>query len=557
MTAAEVVEFVPMVVPLGSHGEAAAELLEKAVKAGCKEPQVYYLLALAHKRQGKTAEARAALRQIPRPDAGIILLMGLLSLQERQLAQAELEFARAFEADPASYPACYNLLMTRLTLGQTDTALALVPQALPLAPSAEERHFLSLLQGLLRTVPKKSPGTSDEELGPLVSASELDALSSADEQRLLALARGLGDVETSYRLLRSLASLPRQRGETVVQEAYLEAALARAKTLLDRSAWGEAERLLGRLARDKTALMTAARPVAAAFYNLVGCCACLNQDFQAGVRHFMAAAKMAGNDPRIHQNLALAYELQGELSQAEPHWNRYFDLIENADPSRRLPTPPGQIDYLERLIYEALSRLAGRFSEKERWHSALTYVQRAHRLRPRDPDTLERLFQLQVHAKRNGDARRALQQLRELRPGEPQYDLYELDLIEVKGLNEIERLLTEIDQIRKRYPGNAQVEERAIQMVGNVIPMISNLCDQLTEQMSHVIDQVRDVPSYQQVNWPAVREVMGDLRREFLKLRRITSKCLPLVTHDEHRRIIRELTEHIDRKIDVCREMGA
>ena len=82
------------------------------------------------------------------------------------------------------------------------------------------------------------------------------------------------------------------------------------------------------------------------------------------------------------------------------------------------------------------------------------------------------------------DARRTLEQMRKLRPGEPQYDLYELDLIEVKGLNDIEKLLTEIDRIRQRYPGDARVEERAVGMVGNVIPLMGNLCDQLTDQMT-------------------------------------------------------------------------
>ena len=47
-------------------------------------------------------------------------------------------------------------------------------------------------------------------------------------------------------------------------------------------------------------------------------------------------------------------------------------------------------------------------------------------------------------------------------------------------------------------------------MVGNVIPLMGNLCDQLTEQMSKVIDQVRHLPNYQ-INWSAVREVMRDL----------------------------------------------
>ena len=116
-------------------------------------------------------------------------------------------------------------------------------------------------------------------------------------------------------------------------------------------------------------------------------------------------------------------------------------------------------------------------------------------------------------------------------------------------------MLTEIDRVRKRHPGDTRVEERAVSMVGNVVPMMGNLCDQLTDQMSKVIDQVRNLPNYQ-INWSAVHEVMRDLVKEFQRLRRITHKCLPLVTGDEHRRIVRELAEHIDRKIEVCRSMG-
>jgi hypothetical protein len=32
---------------------------------------------------------------------------------------------------------------------------------------------------------------------------------------------------------------------------------------------------------------------------------------------------------------------------------------------------------------------------------------------------------------------------------------------------------------------------------------------------------------------------------------------LPLVSSDEHKRIIRDLADHIDQKIDACRQMGA
>ena len=93
---------------------AAATVLERAAGA---DPTVAYLLFLAYKRQGKTADARTALRKIIKPDANVTLQMGLLSLAENNLAQAEGEFARAWAMDPASYVVCYNLLLTQLTLG--------------------------------------------------------------------------------------------------------------------------------------------------------------------------------------------------------------------------------------------------------------------------------------------------------------------------------------------------------------------------------------------------------------------------------------------------------
>src|SRR5436309_6208365 len=149
LTLDEVAE-VPIAEPVDLHYEAAAALLEKAVQVGCSDPQVAYMLALAHKRQGKTAEARAALRKITRPDANVFLQMGLLSLQENVIAQAEQEFARAWQMDNKSFAACHNLLMSRLTLGQVEPALELIPQAVELAPSREQKRILTLLTELLR-----------------------------------------------------------------------------------------------------------------------------------------------------------------------------------------------------------------------------------------------------------------------------------------------------------------------------------------------------------------------------------------------------------------------
>jgi tetratricopeptide (TPR) repeat protein len=269
------------------------------------------------------------------------------------------------------------------------------------------------------------------------------------------------------------------------------------------------------------------------------------------VRYLTQAVKLGNTDARLYQNLALACELHGELAQADPQWNRYFDLLTaGAD----LPRPPGHVDYHDRLAYEGLLRLASRYSERERWAQALAYVQRAQRLRPRDPDTLERLFHLYNHLKRPEDARRTLRQLREIKPNEPQYDLFELDLVEVKNLSDIDRMLGEIDRVVKRHPGDARVEERALTMVGNVIPLMHDLAGRLTEELSKVVDQVRNLPNYK-INWSAVSDAVRDLQREYQRLRKITNKCLPLVSREEYRRDIRDLADLIDRKIEVCRSI--
>jgi tetratricopeptide (TPR) repeat protein len=530
MTAKETADAIPVALLVPTRLEAAANLLDQAVRAGCHDPQAAYLLALAYKRQGKPADARAALRKIGRPDAGVFLQLGLLSLEEGQLAQAEQDFARAWQMDPTSYPAGRNLLFTRLSLDRIDDAEALIASVLPLQSSPEDQRFLVLLQGLLRTC---QSAAGDAHFEPV-----LVEMTSAEEQRLVQLARSLGQIDTALTLLKTLAAA--RRGSAAVQEAYLEAVLVKGRTLMERCSWGEAKRVLSPLLRHRGT----SRSLQVLLLNLLGCCACMNQDFDHGVEHFEAALRHANNDPRLQQNLALAHELRGRFADAEPHWNRFFDLLE-----RQEPVAP------EQLLFEGLNRLAACHSEKDRWQNALGYLRRAHQLRPRNTEVLERLFHLHHHLRRPEDARRVLQKLRELKPGEPQYDLYEIDLIEVKSLNDIDRVLTEIDRVLKKHPDEARVEERAVNMVGSVLPLMNNICEQLNGQLSKVLGQVRNLPNYQ-INWSAVHDTMRDLLREYQRLRRISSKCLPLVKSEEHRRIVREMTEHIDSKIEVCQSMS-
>src|SRR6266567_4681283 len=120
-------------VPAGKPIEAAAAVLERAAQAASADANVQYMLFLAYKRQGKINEARAALRKIQKPDANVVLQMGLLSLAENNLTQAESELARAWSMDPSSFEIAYNLLLTQLTLGKLDACLELIPRAIALA----------------------------------------------------------------------------------------------------------------------------------------------------------------------------------------------------------------------------------------------------------------------------------------------------------------------------------------------------------------------------------------------------------------------------------------
>ena len=104
---------IPVAESVLSRYEVAAQVFDRAVQAGCQDPNVLYMLAMAHKRQGKTAEARNALRKIQKPDANVLLQMGLLSLQENKLAQAEGDLLHAWLVDKTSYEICYNLLLTQ------------------------------------------------------------------------------------------------------------------------------------------------------------------------------------------------------------------------------------------------------------------------------------------------------------------------------------------------------------------------------------------------------------------------------------------------------------
>jgi tetratricopeptide (TPR) repeat protein len=330
--------------------------------------------------------------------------------------------------------------------------------------------------------------------------------------------------------------------------ALLETVLVKAKVLVDRGDWLAALPLLS----PWVEVGGLPRVHQAALLNLLGCCSCLGQDVENGVRFFSQAVKHSPNDPGLYQNLALAYEQQGQLFQAEPQWNRWFDLL---GAGANGPQPPGYEDYNHGLVFEGLLRLANRFSERECWNQALIYMQRAQQLRPRDPETLERLFRLYVHQGQLEDARRILYQLREIQPDDGQYEHYELELVSVRTLNEVEQVLEDLDQTRRRHPESSRVQERRAHVVGTVLlPFLRKRFEGLSEELQDVVHEVNDLPDYQ-INWSAVANEVRDLRRHFLRLRRLGKLCLAQGASPENERRLHDLIGLINRKMGVCRSI--
>src|SRR5262245_54510612 len=194
------------------------------------------MLALAHKRQGNYAEARAAFRKIARPDANVLLQLGLLSLREGQLSVAVEELARAWEMDPRSYATVYNLVMAQLSLGQFDDCRPRIATARKLAPSPEQERLLALLEELVSNYRPETPGEPMPVI-MLALESPLESVTPQEEQQLIKLIRSLGQVDACYHLMRTLAAA-HPRSPAVI-EAHIDCVLAKAFDLLTRCRWAE------------------------------------------------------------------------------------------------------------------------------------------------------------------------------------------------------------------------------------------------------------------------------------------------------------------------------
>ena len=145
--------------------------------------------------------------------------------------------------------------------------------------------------------------------------------------------------------------------------------------------------------------------------------------------------------------------------------------------------------------------------------------------------------------------------MREVRPNDPQVELFELDVREINTVEEVERVLQDLRRVGQKFPGDSRVDDRVKASFHQLLPAMEKFSEQYSAQMQKVVEQMRRLPSYQ-VNWPVVRDVMRDLEENFGQLRRAGQKMMSMTPADDQRRDLQRLISHCDRKIDQCASLA-
>jgi tetratricopeptide (TPR) repeat protein len=273
--------------------------------------------------------------------------------------------------------------------------------------------------------------------------------------------------------------------------------------------------------------------------NLLGVAACLNQDFSTGIQQFTAALRLAERDPRLLQNRALALELAQDHTQAEGAWPRCIDALEERAGDRHL-------------AIDAMLRLANSYSERLNHAAALPLLERAHHLAPENIGVLDRLFQLYRLLDRADLARRTLLRLNELLPGDPNLDLYDLELAPLRRGSDLEPWINTLERIVTEHPRERRVQERAAVLLGTFVNLVRDLARQASDQLARASRQVRSLHG-DEINWRAVHKVMRDLRHELGMLRHAAGRALIIDSHPEHLRQLRDLIDTLEAKLDETR----
>jgi tetratricopeptide (TPR) repeat protein len=393
---------------------------------------------------------RRIIERSPQPEPSWLIQLGLLYLAKGDLPDAEGVFARAFAADPGSFAAAHNLLMTRLSLGQLDNVEALIAETARLAPDQKTNRLFEHLGALLRSNRgPESGGGFDKSLG---------AMEDAEEERLLEFLCSLGRLDLANALLETLTAI--RPKSAAAERAQMEGTVLAARLLFECCQWRDALALLRPVTQTKSLELG----LLAAVHNLCGCCLALDGNWDQAIPCYEAALALLPGDSRVAQNLAIAHEHALVSERAESFWDRYLGSLVAGSSSAQ-----HRSEYVEQFQYACLNRLADRCIEKKYWTDALGYAQRAHQERPKSVEPLEKLFHIYRRVDRTEDARWALDQLLKLKPDEIEYRFYEVDLLHVHDLAGAERLLREIHRVLGRSKTDSPIRAHAAERIETTI----------------------------------------------------------------------------------------
>ena len=394
--------------------------------------------------------------KIANPDANVLLQRGVLAFADRDFLQAGQEFAQAWDMEPTSYPAAYNLMLARLCQGQkeecgrahseNDPAGAGHPgAAFPRTvahpagarndakgrgkpdrghPSKTEEHYL--LGFDVGRMKKPASSTFWAASGP----STWSIRFSVNWCRSGPTARRPTALTSAPPWSRASCSWTASSGRRPIRCWPPSPAGWASPELQHRHSSAKIDNMsLDRAPRHARHLLVHAPGFRARRLVFPGRPGCFppRADVRPAEPSGTSTARASTKEPGSSKTWR--WPTNGKASSTRPSstgtaisitWNITFQSSRPAD-------------YLPKLAFEGMSRLADLFTKKEKWTTALGFLQRAHRVRPGDSDTLERLFHLYTQLKKPDEAKRILRRLREVRPNDPQVDLFEMDVREVRS----------------------------------------------------------------------------------------------------------------------------
>ncbi len=264
---------------------AAVESLAKAQALGLSIPELHVNLVAAHVRAGRSADARAALVQAARNDAGALAYVnqGCLQAQDGMLAEARASFERAVSMDASCVEARNNLACSLDAAKKSDSALDEFQRALELSPG----NATVLANQAVALRAKGRTAEADHALAA-AAASNGDSVAAVVNQALAL--RQQGKLEAAVELL--------QRAVNLLAPKRVEAKVDLAICLLEL-----------RKSSDALSELTAAaqlKPDDADIHLLIGCVQHAKNALPEAVRAYQRAGDLDKQNWMAHNNLAIA-----------------------------------------------------------------------------------------------------------------------------------------------------------------------------------------------------------------------------------------------------------